>query len=311
MATCLCAAAALLPAHAADWHLEASEEDVKRIADGMLTLMAFTVLPDITTSSLSLESSTQNDPGLSQFALGGGFTVSDEFPLYLEGNFGWSRFDPEFIATRGEEQRRIPFRWNSFSLTGGVGWDFSLDDRRELKLRPIFNFMLGHVASDASLIQALINARLDTSFEIVKDQEMDAYGLGGALMLDYERYRDDYEVDVELRYTNIQLRTFGSTSSGLRGSSESNTTGLWARYRAPTGLTLLQRPFRYVLETSHTRYYGDQRGALGFDYLTSVGAGFEVDSTAYTNLVTRTRLVARYIFGNNVRGSSIGLAVSF
>ena len=296
---------------AAPWELEATEGDIKRIADGVLTLMSFTVLPDITTSSLSLDNAAQNDPGLVQVTLGGGFTVSREYPLYLEGTLGFSRFDPEFVATDGVEQRRIPFKWNSLSATGGVGWDFPIDEKQELRLRPIFNFTLGHVTTDATILQTLINNNLGTSFNIVRDRRMSAYGLGGALMLDYERYREDYEIDVELRYTNIQLHTFGSTSSGLKGHSEANTAGVWARWRAPTGLTLLQRPFRYVLETSHTQYFGEQRGALGFDYLTSLGAGIEIDSSAYLDIVSRTRLVLRYIFGDNVSGTSLGLAVSF
>lgn len=296
---------------AAPWQLETTEDEIKAIADGVLTLMSFTVLPDITTSSLSIQNAAQKDPGLQQAVFGGGFTVSKELPIYLEGTLGWSRFDPEFVATDGEEERVIPFKWNSFSATGGIGWDFPLDAREELHLRPIFNFTLGRATTDATLLQALVNAQLDTSFEVVKDQTMNAYGLGGAIMLDYERYREDHEIDIEARYTNVQLRTFGSTSAGLRGESESNTAGVWARWRAPTGMNLLQRPLRYVLETSHTRYYGDQKGALGFERLTSLGAGVELDTSAYVDIISRTRLVARYIFGDNVSGYSVGLAVSF
>jgi hypothetical protein len=50
---------------------------------------------------------------------------------------------------------------------------------------------------------------------------------------------------------------------------------------------------------------------LGFNYLSSVGAGLEVDSSAYDMIVTRTRLVARYAFGENVKGFALGLAMSF
>lgn len=171
--------------------------------------------------------------------------------------------------------------------------------------------MFGRSRTDTAIAAGLVGAKLDQSFEIVEGAKMDAYGLGGALMLDYERYRDDHEIDLELRYSNIQLRATGGTSTILQGDSENNSLGLWARWRAPTGLVFLQRPLRYVLETSHTRFFGDQRGALGFDYLTSLGVGVEVDSTAYTEIVTRTRLVGRYMFGNNVNGYSVGLAVSF
>ena len=50
---------------------------------------------------------------------------------------------------------------------------------------------------------------------------------------------------------------------------------------------------------------------LGFDYLNSIGFGFEIESEAYDVVVTRTRLVGRYRFGNNVSGFGLGLAISF
>ena len=50
---------------------------------------------------------------------------------------------------------------------------------------------------------------------------------------------------------------------------------------------------------------------LGFDYLSSVGLGMELDVSRYERWVTRVRLVARYRFGPNVQGMSIGFAVSF
>lgn len=296
---------------AALWELQADGDALKRVADGVLLLTSFTLLPDVTTSSLTISDDSRNNPGLAQTALGGGFTVSDDIPLYLEGNLGWSRFDPEFVASDGTESRRVPVKWNSFTLTGGIGWDFDVGSSSELKFRPILSFTLGRTTTDAALLARFLESEIGANLEAVDKARMDAYGLGGGLMLDYERYRETYEVDVELRYSNIQLRTFGATTDELQGESESNTAGLWARWRAPTGLTFLQRPMRYVLETSHTRYYGDQRGALGFDYLTSLGVGLEVDSTAYTEWITRTRLVGRYVFGNNVKGASVGIAVSF
>jgi hypothetical protein len=51
--------------------------------------------------------------------------------------------------------------------------------------------------------------------------------------------------------------------------------------------------------------------ALGFDCLSSVGAGIELDVGKYERWVTRVRLVARCRFAPNVQGTSLGLAVSF
>jgi hypothetical protein len=101
-----------------------SDEQLKRMADGALTLMAFTVLPDVNTSSLTIKDAAGIDnPGISQTTLGGGFTVSRKFPLYLEGTLGYSRFDPKIISSDGLERHRIPRKWNSFAATGGIGWD--------------------------------------------------------------------------------------------------------------------------------------------------------------------------------------------
>ena len=296
---------------AGNWHIQITDEDLKKIADSTLTLMAFTVLPDVTTSSFSLNNGYSDNAGISQTTLGGGFTVSEEFPIYLEGTVGYSRYDPQFIATRGTEQRLIPIKWNSLAATGGIGWDFPLLPSKELKLRPIFNFSLGYVTTDLAFGQNFLNDKYNVDISILDGGTMNAYGLGGAIMLDYEHYRDAYEIDVELRYTRIQLQTYGSTSKGLKGSSENNSINLWARWRAPTDITLLKRPLRYVLETSMTGFFGPQRGALGFDRLGSVGAGLELDSSAYLKLISRFRIIARYLLGDNVAGYSLGLAVSF
>ncbi|MCG8688785.1 MAG: hypothetical protein MI892_28205 [Desulfobacterales bacterium] len=295
----------------ARWNIKATDRDLKEVADSTLTLMAFTVLPDITTSSFSIENAYSDEPGIWQTTLGGGFTVSKEVPLYLEGTLGYSRYDPEFIATRGSEQRRIPVKWNSLAVTSGVGWDFLPFSNKNLKLRPIFNFTLGYVTTDVAVGQTILNEKYNVDLDILDGGQMNAYGLGGSIMLDYEDYNDNREIDIELRYTHIHLESFSGTSDGLKGRSENNSLSLWARWRAPTNVILLKRPLRYVLETSITGFYGPQRGALGFDHLGSIGAGFELDSSAYLKRISRVRLVARYLLGDSVTGYSVGLAVSF
>jgi hypothetical protein len=42
-----------------------------------------------------------------------------------------------------------------------------------------------------------------------------------------------------------------------------------------------------------------------------VGFGLELDSSAHNGFVTRWRAVARYKFGPDLRGWSLGLALSF
>lgn len=283
--------------------------NVQKRANGVLALMGYSVVPDLTSSSLSIKNSETNNPQVVMIQVAGGFTISQSFPLYLEGGIAVSRYDPAFVASNGTESRSIPLKWNSLSGTAGVGWDFPIT--RDLKFRPIVNFALGYVASDLSVAKVVLENVTDRELDFLENGHLSAYGYGGSVMLDYERYRPDSEIDIELRYTQIRLKSFGGSADAVQGTAVAQTPSLWARYRAPTGLTLLHRPLRYVLEFAHTRYYGDQAGILGFDFLSSVGLGFELDSSYYDIIVTRTRLVGRYAFGNNVSGASISLAVSF
>lgn len=66
-----------------------------------------------------------------------------------------------------------------------------------------------------------------------------------------------------------------------------------------------------MLEGAHTIYHGDQRGEPGFDSLSSLAIGLELDSSQYPVFITRTRLVASYMFANNTEGYGLGLAMSF
>lgn len=283
--------------------------DVQKRANGVLALMGYTLTPDVTTGSLSINDGSAANPDFSQTSLGGGFTMSRRFPVYLEGTVAYGRYDPTFIASDGQVERPVPVKWNALSATGGIGWDFPI--AKELVFRPIFNFSYGRVTSDGAAAQTIIdNNGGDGELQFLSNGKLKARGVGGSLMLDYERFRPAGDIDVELRYTNIALRSFDSAQA-VSGSASAESLALWSRYRAPTGIVMLERPLRYVLEYAYTRFYGDLDGALGFDQLHSIGAGLELDTSKYDIVVTRARAVLRFKRGDNVEGYGLGLAVSF
>ncbi|RZF29102.1 hypothetical protein EVC45_14360 [Paraburkholderia sp. UYCP14C] len=283
--------------------------NVKQHADAVLAIMSYTTVPDVTTSNLSVNNGATGNPSFGQTQFGGGFTLSRSFPLYMEGTLAYSRYDPTFVATDGAQQRAVPTKWNTFSGTVGLGWDFRITD--ELAFRPILNGTIGRVSSDLKVGQTIFNRVTDSNLQFLENGSLNAYGYGGSLMLDYEHYRENYEIDAELRATDIYLRSFGSTSEAVQGSATAQQLSLWTRWRAPTGWHALDRPVRYVLEAAYSHYFGDSAGVLGFNDLTSLGVGLELDSGRYPVIVTRTRAMVRYVFGRNVHGVSFGFAMSF
>jgi hypothetical protein len=286
----------------------AANNFLKKRADAFMTITGYSLTPDVTTGSLSIRNNGGDKSELQMISLGGGDRISANFPLYLEGTLAVNRYNPSFTDGIANTAVTLPVHWNSVTGTGGIGWDFPITN--ELRFRPIANVMLGHLESDLSIASRVIQNQKGVDLQFLSGGRMNSYGLGGSVMLDYENYKPDQEIDVELRYTNIPIQTF-DTSTAVQGSADSQSLGLWARSRIPTPITLLDRPLRAVFEVAHTEFLGDLRGALGFNSLSSVGTGIELDRSASDPIFTRIRVVFRYQFGQNVRGTSIGLAASF
>ncbi|PHS84951.1 hypothetical protein AAW02_06705 [Aeromonas dhakensis] len=291
------------------------ESRVQQRANAVVSLMTFTVVPDITASNINIGSGTNQSSALNMTQVGGGATMSESVPVYLEGTLGFSRYDPQFVISNGSESRTLPTKWNSLTATGGIGWDIGLHRDRHggnLVLRPIGNVTLGTVASDLRIGNWLLGQYTGKNLDFLDGGRLDVYGLGGAMMLDYELFSPAQDIDAELRYSYQHLQSFGGTAASVTGQANAENLGLYLRRRAPIGsLTLLGKPVRYVLEGARTEYLGEQRGLLGFNSLNSLGLGLELDSSKYDIFVTHTRLVARYMFSHNTSGYGVGLAMSF
>lgn len=285
---------------------------------GVLGIMGYNMTPDGSANSLEIDRSNATlADGSSTFQLsqfGAGFTLSESFPLWLEGYMGYARYDPRAVFT-GLGTRSTPLRWNNITTTIGVGYDIRLGEY--LWLRPILNTSLGYAAGDATLFGQFLEWRFGADIPALTDRHMNVWGIGGSLVLAYYDYRPERDIDVELRYTQLHLQTFGDTVRAARGSSEARTVGLWARYRWPTGLEAFGRPVRWVVDGNFSYYFGDQVDVMGFNWAAKVGGGVEVDVGRYEVgglglYLSRVRLVARYFFGdNNVTGTSVGLGFSF
>ena len=286
---------------------------------GVLGIMGYGVIPDGSASAVQVDRGVRtddgSDSGLTLGQIGSGFTVSPSFPLFLEGYIGYARYDPRFVISGGQDARRLPLRWNNISTTIGVGWDFKLMEN--LYFRPIVNGALGYAASDAALLQNYANWRLGTDVDILDRGQLYAWGAGASAVLAYYDYRPARDIDVELRYTAMRLRSFGGSLQEARGQSDARALTLWTRLRWPTGLEALGRPVRWVAEATGSSYLGDQRDALGFAWMAKFGGGLELDISreeigAFGLYASRVRLLGRYLVGdNNVRGFSVGLGISF
>jgi hypothetical protein len=66
-----------------------------------------------------------------------------------------------------------------------------------------------------------------------------------------------------------------------------------------------------VFDGAHSWFTADQTKVLGFEQLSKLGVGLELDVGARDISVERIRLVGRYVFGDNIAGWSLGFGISF
>lgn len=288
--------------------------DLARQAGVALGVMGVTSVPDGTVSDLTISRGGGQSVGLTTGQLGTGFTVAEGFPLYLEGYLGYARYDPTFVLSNGQEQRRVSLRWNTLSATVGVGWSFPVTER--LQIRPIVSTSLGYVASDIAIAAELLDYLTGVDIELLKSGQAATGGFGGAMVLAWYDYRPAYELEAELRYSQMQFRTLPVYSRGLDVRSESSILGLWTRLRWPTGAEAFGRPSRWVLEMYHSEFLAAQRETLGIDRLTRLGGGIEADLGrwelgAMGLYLQRLRLSGNVLVGEGVRGWSFGIGMSF
>ncbi|WP_237213046.1 hypothetical protein [Falsiroseomonas oryziterrae] len=287
----------------------------RQFGSGVLGLMGYNMIPDGSANAVQINrtSAGPGDTALTLSQFGFGFTVSEAFPLYLEIYAGYARYDP-LLYLGGQDAPRLPVRWNNFTGTLGVGYDIAIAEN--LWLRPIVNVAGGYAAGDRTLLADLLQLRRGASAAVLEGEHVSAFGLGGALTLAYYDYRPERDIDVELRFTQLRIETFGDTPSIAEARSTARTLGLWTRYRWPTGVEAFGRPMRWVLDGSASWYLGDQRDALGFDWSIKVGGGIEFDTGrwelgAFGINMERVRFIGRYFLGDNgVTGVSFGIGIS-
>lgn len=112
--------------------------------------------------------------------------------------------------------------------TGGIGWDFNLYTDKwggTLVLRPIFNFMLGTMASDVRIGSRLIEHKRDADFKFLDGGRLNAYGLGGSLMLDYELFSKEQDIDVERCYSGMSRKPLAARRKPSADSPAPKTWG--------------------------------------------------------------------------------------
>lgn len=284
--------------------LQGADVDPECAANGVLGMMALTMLPGSFAGGLALETGDDQASELFVGQIGSGYTLSETFPLYVEGYLGFSRYDPRFLATGADEEGFARARWNSVTGSVGVGWDFGIAEG--LTFRPVATAAVGHLVSDLKAITTVVGNRADVDLDFIDGGALSAWGVGGAATLAFERDTDAYAVALNARAAYLRLTPIDG-ADGLDATS----LGAWGRLAVPTGAALFGMPLNYVAEAGYTYYPGQQGRSIAFNHLGQLGAGLEVAFNETGGLVTGASVIASYVVGERVSGFGVALALSW
>lgn len=279
-------------------------------AEGSLAILSLSALPDDSASSIFLESGDDSsDFSYRSGQLGGGFTLTQGFPLYLEGYIGYARYDPVLLLGEEGDESEIPLKWTSVALTGGIGYQFDLTEH--WYFTPLFHLSVGRTQTDASIGAQFIANELGLDVDFLSSGGIWAGGLGASTTLGYgKRLPSGHELEVRLRATYLEYHPF--EDDDLLVSAEAANAVAWGRYHFPTDMSLFGLPVRGVTDLSFSYLAGDQSKVLNTDWLARVGVGLELDiSETWVPWVTAGRFMVRYYGSDTVTGFTAGLGFSF
>src|SRR5438045_1474246 len=77
-------------AHAQQPPLTVTGGRIEKIANGVLGVMGYSVVPDLTSSTLAIDSAANGNASIEMSQLAGGFTIGKATPVYLEGGIAYS-----------------------------------------------------------------------------------------------------------------------------------------------------------------------------------------------------------------------------
>lgn len=237
-------------------------------------------------------------------SIGAGTNLPTDPRIYAEFQVAYQNYDPEYLLP-GTNVDLVDVRWSSLALSGGLGWNYELD--QGLTLRPMVIASLGYVFGN-SVFDEILPGGDGGGLGDVFDDGVFAGGLGTALVLDYER--TFAEGDLELRARQSWLRLVPLDDAADYGvDATASATNLYGSYSIPIPNS---NNLRGVAEASYTRLWGDQADILRTRWLSTIGGGVEVPTALrFGSDALYGRAVLRYVFGEGYEGVAIGLGVTF
>lgn len=280
----------------------------KQLGAAYAAMINFAENPDIATAHYYIEHPGDKDAILRVTRLGTEhefhFENHDWVP-FIQLHVPYQTFSASFDL---DADGQIESKWSAVGATliSGIGFPVTTN----LSVKPAL--ACGYVRlwndGDYSGPIAVVEPVLDG---ILFDWSSDAWLVGASIGLDYERMFSDEEINLYAGASHNLIETFQSTRGSVEFSSYVTTLRLSGEWVHPTALRIRSAPLSIVTMLGGTSFAGPYRDELGFAYFVDAGLAFELDLSDREWLISRLRLGAKGIVGEDVTGWSAIISWKF
>ena len=276
--------------------------DPVKIGAGYAAIVDFAVSRDISSESFYPDASDGVvDPSLSHFQFPFRFVFGDDESRprpFLQGLVAHQTVSSGFDVAPGEF---IDAEWKTWGASVSGGYDIPLSEH--LSLLPLLSVGYGSLDSRARYAGPISEQLLQPALSgLIFDWDSSAVTYGASLGVDYERSLQGFDIEVLGSVTHHRIESVDAPNDFVDFRGRVSGFDLEVSTIHPTSRKLFGNPLSIVGLFGHTRIFGSERDALGFDSFFEAGAGIELDVSARGWKVRSLRFGAKAIFGADVDG---------
>jgi len=285
--------------------------DPEQLGAGYAAIVSFAVSPDISTADYDLDdSSGTSAPQLDVYRLPLRHVFNEDgegIKPFVQGILAYQELEAGFELAENEF---IDSSWETYgaSVAGGV----EIPVTENLALLSALTLGYARLENNANYSGPVSEAIFKPVLKgLIFDWEADALIYGAAIGADYWKKASlgDIEARGSLAYSVID--TFDSSSDFVDFKSHVTSLDLELNTVYQTGTSVANRPLALVLLLGHTRFFGSNKDALGFEYFSEAGLALQFGGSAAHPNRRSWRVGLKSIFGDGVEGWSLVFSHGF
>ena len=282
-----------------------------RLGAGYAQMINLSATPDLSAASYRIDAI---DPSASLDVLrlpyqAKWLPVSDSADLYWNVEGGWLQFGQDFLWNPSPDVGgTFGSKWTAYSVGAGVlakirvGRGFSIEPALDVALARLQNRT--SYSGAATALQPVLDG-------VLFNWNADAWLVTPGIALEWTDAVGEGRVRVRGHVARSWIASFDETDPSQRFREATNIYSVRAEYVHPTEWKALERRLSWVAYGSYAGFFGANRDVLGFDAVAEVGVGLELPITPEAPKAERVRFQAAYLFGDGVRGWTLGLGLQY